>query len=54
MATTLNFWTIVALIPGLLLLLPSIMGFFSKNKFNVSGKVRFPSQASRSSSDEMM
>ncbi|TVY85279.1 3-ketodihydrosphingosine reductase gsl-3 [Lachnellula suecica] len=37
MALDLNAWTIGSLV-GLLLLLPSIMGFFGKNKFNVSGK----------------
>lgn len=33
-------WTIVSLFVGFLALLPTIMGLFSKNKFNVNGKVR--------------
>jgi 3-dehydrosphinganine reductase len=40
MADTLNYWTIASVVIGLLILLPSIMGFFSKNKFGVKGKVR--------------
>ena len=40
MASTLGYWTIASIVVGLLALLPSIMGLFSKNKFNVKGKVR--------------
>ncbi|TVY42704.1 3-ketodihydrosphingosine reductase [Lachnellula subtilissima] len=40
MAVDLNSWTIASLILGLLVLLPTLMGFFSSNKFNVSGKYR--------------
>ena len=39
MATTLNIWTIVAIVLGALAVLPSIMGLFGKNKFDVNGKV---------------
>ncbi|TVY56868.1 3-ketodihydrosphingosine reductase gsl-3 [Lachnellula cervina] len=39
MAVDLSSWTIVAVIVlGFLVLLPTIMGFFSSNKFDVSGK----------------
>ena len=40
MASALGYWTIASTVVGLLVLLPSIMGFFSKNKFDVKGKVR--------------
>ena len=36
----LSYWTIGSLFVGFLALLPTIMGLFSKNKFNVNGKVR--------------
>jgi hypothetical protein len=39
MADTLNYWTIASIIIGLLVLLPSIMGLFGGNKFDVKGKV---------------
>lgn len=56
MATTLNIWTAVAILLGALTVLPSIMGLFGKNKFDVNGKVRsmqwyFPSLASLTSTD---
>jgi len=38
MATTLNIWTIVAILLGALAILPSIMVLFGKNKFDVNGK----------------
>ena len=40
MADALNYWTIASIIIGLVILLPSIMGFFGGNKFDVKGKVR--------------
>jgi hypothetical protein len=40
MADILNYWTITGIVIGLLVLLPSIMGFFGGNKFDVKGKVR--------------
>ncbi|TVY47431.1 3-ketodihydrosphingosine reductase [Lachnellula occidentalis] len=42
MAVDLTPWTIAGLVLGLLLLLPTVMGFFSRNKFNVSGKSSLP------------
>ena len=39
MADAVNYWTIAGIIIGLLVLLPSIMGLFGGNKFNVKGKV---------------
>ncbi|TVY17728.1 3-ketodihydrosphingosine reductase gsl-3 [Lachnellula arida] len=38
MAVDLSSWTIAGLVLGFLVLLPTIMGLFSSNKFNVSGK----------------
>lgn len=40
MSLDLGIWTIVSLVVGLLVTIPSIMGFFGKNKFDVKGKVR--------------
>jgi 3-dehydrosphinganine reductase len=40
MAAALSYWTIASIVVGVLVLLPSIMGLFSKNKFDVKGKVR--------------
>ena len=39
MADTLNYWTIASIVVGLVVLLPSIMGFFGGNKFDVKSKV---------------
>ena len=39
MALNSNYWTTGGIIIGLLVLLPTIMGFFGKNKFDVKGKV---------------
>jgi 3-dehydrosphinganine reductase len=39
MADILSYWTIASIIVGLVVLLPSIMGFFGGNKFDVKGKV---------------
>jgi 3-dehydrosphinganine reductase len=39
MATNINSWTVIGALLGALVLIPSIMGLFSKNKFNVNGKV---------------
>ncbi|KAH9221727.1 3-ketodihydrosphingosine reductase-like protein tsc10 [Leptodontidium sp. 2 PMI_412] len=38
MSLDLGIWTIVSLVVGLLVTIPSIMGFFGKNKFDVKGK----------------
>jgi hypothetical protein len=40
MALTLSYWTISGIVLSLALILPSIMGLFSSNKFDVNGKVR--------------
>jgi 3-dehydrosphinganine reductase len=42
MAESLGYLTIASLVFGFLLILPSIMGLFGGNRFNVQGKVRFP------------
>lgn len=39
MDANINYWTIGSVVIGFLLVLPSIMGLFSKNKFDVNGKV---------------
>ena len=40
MALDLGIWTIASVVVGFLVLIPSIMGLFGKNKFDVNGKVR--------------
>jgi 3-dehydrosphinganine reductase len=40
MDANISYWTIGSIVIGFLLILPSIMGLFSKNKFDVKGKVR--------------
>ncbi len=40
MELNLSYWTVSAIVLGLALALPSIMGLFSGNKFDVNGKVR--------------
>jgi 3-dehydrosphinganine reductase len=39
MDINLNYWTLGSIALGFLLVLPSIMGLFGKNKFDVKGKV---------------
>jgi 3-dehydrosphinganine reductase len=39
MDANISYWTIGSIVLGFLLVLPSIMGLFSKNKFDVKGKV---------------
>jgi hypothetical protein len=39
MDANINYWTIGSIVIGFLLVLPSIMGLFSKSKFDVKGKV---------------
>merc|ERR1711939_1036284 len=38
MALDLGIWTIASVVVGFLVLIPSIMGLFGKNKFDVNGK----------------
>lgn len=40
----LSYWTLATIIIGAIAILPTIMGFFSKNKFEVAGKVILYSQ----------
>jgi 3-dehydrosphinganine reductase len=39
MADYWNWWLVIAILVGALALVPTIMGFFGGNKFDVKGKV---------------
>jgi 3-dehydrosphinganine reductase len=40
MADSLSWWAAVGILVGALILVPTIMGLFGGNKFDVQGKVR--------------